>query len=129
MGLGKCYLQQSQFTEAIQEFNKAISFNPDLSDIYLQLGIVYLKTNNAKEARESFQKAIELSPKDGAMMLGIAYFFISEGKVDEAFAEVELAIKNGITKEQLEKDEDLAPLRMKGIKWNTLMKKNFPEKM
>lgn len=129
LGLGKCYLQQSQFTEAIQEFNKAISFNPDLSDIYLQLGIVYLKTNNAKEARESFQKAIELSPKDGAMMLGIAYFFISEGKVDEAFAEVELAIKNGITKEQLEKDEDLAPLRMKGIKWNTLMKKNFPEKM
>jgi hypothetical protein len=56
------------------------------------------------------------------------YLLAAEGKTEEAIGYVEQAIGKGATMEQLEKDEDLAPLREQKEQWEALMKKYFPEK-
>ena len=52
-----------------------------------------------------------------------------EGKTEEAIGYVEQAIGKGATMEQLEKDEDLAPLRAQKEPWEALMKKHFADKV
>ncbi|MBK6699481.1 MAG: tetratricopeptide repeat protein [Saprospiraceae bacterium] len=91
------------------------------------LGMIYFKTNRLDEARKNFLKAIELNPNYAAALLGIAYLFAAEGKTVEAIGYVEQAIKKGRTFEQLQNDEDLAPLRDQKEQWDALMRKSFPD--
>jgi len=90
------------------------------------LGNVYFNTNRPDEARQQFLKTIELDPNARLARLGMAAVLAAEGKTSEAIGYVEQAIGKGITFEQLQSDEDLAPLRDMP-EWKVLMKKSFPD--
>jgi tetratricopeptide (TPR) repeat protein len=64
-GVGNYYLPQ-QFGGgvdlALNDFDKAIALNPNLSDAYLWKGIALRKVNRNKEARQAIEKAVQLSP-------------------------------------------------------------------
>ncbi|MCF8243535.1 MAG: tetratricopeptide repeat protein [Saprospiraceae bacterium] len=126
--LGYVYLQTRRYAKAEPVFNKAIALAPTLANPRKHLGMVYFKTSRPEEARQNFLKAIELNPNYAAAMLGMAYLLAAEGKTEEAIGYVEQAIGKGSTFEQLEADEDLAPLREQAA-WKGLMKKYFPEKV
>ncbi len=130
--LGFMYLQTRRYAEAEPVFKKAIALDPAYANPRKHLGMVCFKTNRPEEARQNFLKAIVLNPNYAPAMLGMAYLLHSEGKTDEApeksgqaFGYVEQAIAKGTTMEQLEKDEDLVPLRAQKEQWDTLMKKHF----
>ncbi|MBL7797417.1 MAG: tetratricopeptide repeat protein [Saprospiraceae bacterium] len=136
--LGSSYLETGRYAEAEQALQKAIAINPTFANPRKHLGMVFFKTNRPDEARQNFLQAIALNPNYAGAMLGMAYLSAealakadapasakaSAGK--EAIGYVEQAIGKGSTFEQLEADEDLAPLRALP-EWKTLMKKHFPD--
>ncbi|MBL8151371.1 MAG: DnaJ domain-containing protein [Blastocatellia bacterium] len=50
------------YTEAEQEFYKAIELDPKNADYYAELGLFYQKLNLFKQADEMFERALELNP-------------------------------------------------------------------
>jgi tetratricopeptide (TPR) repeat protein len=118
----------AQFANALPVLKKAIALDTTFANPPKHLGMVCFKTNRSREAGQNFQKAIELNPNYAPARLGMAYLLHSEGKTTEAIGYVEQAIGKGSTFGQLEKDEDLAPLR--GLpEWKDLMKKYFPDQV
>ncbi len=125
VGIGAILRDQKHFAEAEQQFKKAIALDSTDVTANRMLGNVYFNTNRPDEARQQFLKTIELDPNARWARLGMAAVLAVEGKTVEAIDYVEQAIGKGITLEQLEKDEDLAPLRATP-EWKALMKKHFP---
>jgi len=128
VGIGEILRNQKHFTEAEQQLKKAIAL--DSTNVFANrvLGNVYFNTNRPDEARQQFLKTIELDPNARFARLGMAAVLAAEGKTAEAIGYLEQAIGKGITLEQLQSDEDLAPLRALP-KWKVLMKKHFPDKI
>jgi tetratricopeptide (TPR) repeat protein len=126
--LGALYNMTRRYTEAEPVLKKAIALDSTYANPRKHLGMVCFKTNRPDEARQHFLKAITLNPDYAGAMLGMAYLFASEGKTEEALGYVEQAIGKGITFEQLQSDEDFAPLRALP-EWKALMKKHFPDKV
>jgi len=138
--LGYFYNKTRRYAEAEPVFKKAIALDSMLANPRKHLGTVCFKTNRPELARQNFLKAIALNPNYAGAMLGMAYLSAealakadapasakdSAGK--EALDYVEQAIGKGSTFEQLELDEDLAPLRALP-QWKELMKKHFPDKV
>ena len=139
--LGSLYIDTRRYAEAEPALTKAIALDSTLANPPKHLGMVFFKTNRPDEARQHFLKALELNPNYAAAYLGMAYLFAEAlAKEDtpasakatagkEAIGYVEQAIGKGTTMEQLEKDEDLAPLREQKEPWEALMKKYFSDKM
>jgi tetratricopeptide (TPR) repeat protein len=63
-GVAKWRLKQ--FDEAIADFTKAASLNPDYAPAYNNRGNVYLDMNRAEEAYKDFDRAVALAPDFGA---------------------------------------------------------------
>ena len=124
-GLGWAYFSTGRYAEAEPVLKKAIALDSMKTLAHRPLGAVYFKTNRLEEARRQFLKTIELDPNARFARLGLAAISYKEGKTADALDYVEQAISKGITLEQLEKDEDLAPLRTTP-EWKALMKKHFP---
>ncbi|MBI4850265.1 MAG: protein kinase [Acidobacteria bacterium] len=55
-------LMKDFYTEAEQEFYKAIELSPKNADYFAELGLFYQKINLTRQAMEMFDKAIELLP-------------------------------------------------------------------
>ncbi|MBL7820545.1 MAG: tetratricopeptide repeat protein [Saprospiraceae bacterium] len=126
--LGGLYILSHRYADAKPIFNKVISLDSMFANPHKHLGMAYFKTGQPEEARKSFLKAISLNSNYSGAMLGMAYTFAPEGKTDEAITWLEMAIKNGSTWDQLEKDEDLSLLRNLP-QWKELMAKYFPNKV
>ena len=60
--------QRGQYSEAIEDFTKAIELNPDYAEAYYFRGLYLLQPrrdyNHAIKAIKDFTKAIELNPDD-----------------------------------------------------------------
>lgn len=80
--------------EAIQEFKKAISLNPQAGEAFLNIGYLYFVQGKFEEAIPFFQKAIKLRPRLAAVAhnnLGAVYLNLK--KKDEAFKELQEALR------------------------------------
>ncbi len=68
--------QLYSYTEAIKEFEKVVSINPDLTEAYISLGISYGKLNQYENAIKIFKKVIEKndSNAEAHYNLGVAYY-------------------------------------------------------
>lgn len=139
-GLGSAYCLKGDYKEAEISLQKAIALDSTIAQPRKHLGMVFYKARRPDEARQSFLKAVELDTTYAGAVLGLAYLSAEAlAKADvpasvkasaskEALGYVEQAIGKGSTFEQLESDEDLAPLWVLP-EWKTLMKKHFPEKV
>jgi tetratricopeptide (TPR) repeat protein len=63
-GVAKWRLKQME--DAIADFTKAVSLNPDYAPAYNNRGNVYLDMNKAEDASKDFDRAIALAPDFGA---------------------------------------------------------------
>lgn len=137
-GLGSAYCLKGDYKEAEISLQKAIALDSTIAQPRKHLGMVFYKARRPDEARQSFLKAVELDTTYAGAVLGLAYLSAEAlAKADvpasvkasaskEALGYVEQAIGKGSTFEQLESDEDLAPLWVLP-EWKTLMKKHFPD--
>jgi len=72
---GNRLMQKGLYREAVQEFEKAIAWQPDFAPAYNRLGMSYALLNNYEQAEINFKKVIELSPgiDQGYLNLGLLY--------------------------------------------------------
>jgi adenylate cyclase len=60
--LGRCYLQNGQYEDAIMEYKKALQRAPDAFHPHAGLAIAYILLDRKEEARASAAKTLELNP-------------------------------------------------------------------
>ena len=58
------YSQKGKISEAINELENLLSFNPNYHFAYFHLGCLLKKKRELEKAKNAFLKAIELAPKN-----------------------------------------------------------------
>lgn len=95
LSLGSLYAITEGPEKALEYFHKAIEMDPGTSGpaAYNAIGGMYLARLELDRAREAFEKAIEIHPANGGAHNGLARVFIEENKLDEAEAEMRIAVR------------------------------------
>ena len=72
---GVSYVNQGDYPEAIEEFNRALTIDSEYVDAYCGIGIAYLNQKKYREAIEALEKAIAQDPERAIAyyLLGMAY--------------------------------------------------------
>jgi len=128
LNLGFALIHTGRYPESESALQRAISLNPKSANAHKHLASLHFRAGRREEARQGFEKVLDLNPNYNGGYLGMAYLHAADGKTAEALEFVEQAILKNATLEQLETDDDLAPLRALP-EWTALMKKHFPDKV
>jgi tetratricopeptide (TPR) repeat protein len=87
---------QGRYTEAVQEFRKAIDKNPQALNLHFRLGRALLMESHAPEslaaARREFEAELQLNPTDAVAEYQIALILQAEQKEAEATVRLERAV-------------------------------------
>jgi Tfp pilus assembly protein PilF len=79
--------------QAIQEYERARSYNPSLKNIARHLGPLYDRVGQHKRAMEEYERAIKESPRDADLCNDLGYHYYSLGKWTEAEAQYRHALQ------------------------------------
>jgi tetratricopeptide (TPR) repeat protein len=82
------------YEEAIAEYNAAISFNGNIADVYLRLGLNYRALDASTDAIDSFTRADVLNPSDPLPDLYISRTYAGIGEYAKALQYAETAVQN-----------------------------------
>jgi tetratricopeptide (TPR) repeat protein len=97
INLGKAFLRQKKFKEAIECFNKALQTSPDQiyfqTEIYVNLAVAYTKLGNYELAIKNRNKAMELKSDAPPVLNDLAWLLATAGdaSVQDANRAVEFA--------------------------------------
>jgi len=82
--LGLAYSKQKKYPEAIKYFQRALEFDPRLTDGHLHLGEVYLELGQAERAEFQFRAAVALSPLDTRARNRLGQVYLDKARLGEA---------------------------------------------
>ena len=82
--LGKVYLAQGRFDDAIKEFEQSISGGRDQAQIYNDLGVAWLEKDDASRSIDSFNKALQLDGNLQEALFNRALAYEKQSRFDEA---------------------------------------------
>ncbi len=92
--LGQNYMAEERYTQAAEEFRKAIQRGPQMTGLHYQLGEAILSEERTEEKRklaeEQFQAELALNAHDGESLCKLAEIQIERGNLDKA---QELAVR------------------------------------
>ena len=89
---GKLALESRRYTEAIEEFRKALAANPESVTAHVNLGSALVQTGNLKEAAEHFEAALRLNPKNVNAHFNLAVLSAREEKHQEAVSHLQFLV-------------------------------------
>jgi len=77
---GTQYLNNGQYNQAIDNFQKSIELEPNSSEDYYNLGVAHASLNQLEEAITSFQEALKLDPNhaEASYNLGLTYHILEQ---------------------------------------------------
>ena len=81
---GLDFYKEGKFEESIEQFNKAIEINPEISELYRGLGGAYLKHGDYEKAIENFEKALSINPNSSNTYNGLGEAHYQIGDYDKA---------------------------------------------
>jgi tetratricopeptide (TPR) repeat protein len=84
--LGISYLDQLQYSDAIQAFSQVVKLRPDYADGYTNIGLTNIEWEKYASARGGLEKALELSPNNARALY---YLALVERRAGNSEAEVE----------------------------------------
>ena len=85
--LGKHYLKERDYENAIAAFNKAIEIDPDRAEAYVERAQIYVQRDNEGDlalAGVDYEKAIELGEENTEVFLDLAALYERLGYIDWA---------------------------------------------
>jgi tetratricopeptide (TPR) repeat protein len=84
--LGIAYLDQLQYSEAIDAFSHVVKLRPDYADGYTNIGLTNIEWEKYASARGGLEKALELAPENARALY---YLALVERRAGHSDAEVE----------------------------------------
>jgi len=94
-GRGYCHQLIGSYSQAIDDYKKAIELVPDYADAHLNLGNTYLTIKEYDNAITYYDKTIELNPNDNRAFIGRAYAFFYKNDIEKACRDRKKAIELG----------------------------------
>ena len=85
---------QKDYQTAIQEYKKAIEYNPQFPEVYYNLTIAYVETSQFDAVIETGIKAVQLNPADTELYFHIATAYEQKGLDELAVAEYQKYIQS-----------------------------------
>jgi len=76
--------ERLEFDGAIGLLREILAGNPEMADVWLQLGNLQARTGRLPDAVESFRRAVALNPTDSAGLLAVASTHLRLRQLDEA---------------------------------------------
>jgi tetratricopeptide (TPR) repeat protein len=89
---GRDALARKHYPEAIDHFQKAITFFPEFFDAQLLLGTAFMDTREWRKAETAILRAMEIRPDYGPALLALGEVYWREKRTDEA----ERALQDGL---------------------------------
>ena len=84
--LGKAYLAEGKFDEAIREFEQSLNGSPNPAQVYNDLGVAWLEKNEFNRSLDSLNKALELDGNLLDALFNRALCYEKQSRVDDAKA-------------------------------------------
>lgn len=92
--LGLLYDRAEKYESAISSFRNAIKYNPQDASAYNYIGYMYAdQGRNLEKAVLLIEKALELEPDNGYFRDSLGWAYYRLGKLDDAAAELEKAVR------------------------------------
>jgi tetratricopeptide (TPR) repeat protein len=82
--LGKAYLAQGKFDDAITEFEQALSGSRNQAQVYNDLGVAWLEKGDYNRSLDSFNKALQLDGNLQEALFNRALAYEKQSRFDEA---------------------------------------------
>jgi type IV pilus assembly protein PilF len=82
--LGQKYMQQGKLEIALENLNKALSFDPDYVDANTVIAVLYENIGETAKAEEHYKRAAQLKPKGGSELNNYGTFLCKLGRYDES---------------------------------------------
>jgi len=92
---GNSCFNSKKFEEAIENYNKTIALNPNVSTVYVLRGNAYASLKKHEEAIEDYDKAADLDPNNPKIYSYRGYAYAELEKYEEAIKDFNEAIKLG----------------------------------
>ena len=90
--LGKIYLNQRKYAEAIGEYEKALWHEADLAEAHNGLGYAYMMLGRLEEAKAAQELAIELNPQMAEAYIGRGLVRLRQAETSEREANLKAAL-------------------------------------
>lgn len=84
IALGDQYIAKKSPSDAIINFEQAVSINPNSSDPLMKLAEAYLLNNQPDKAKTAFEKAAELNPTLIESKIGVARAYLNSREIEKA---------------------------------------------
>lgn len=92
-------LKMNNYEEALMEFSKAISFDPQFAEAYNVRAYIYVsKMNKLEEAVSDFSQAIKIQPDNPDIYNHRGWTYWLSGNYEDAFNDYNTAVKLGTVK-------------------------------
>jgi type IV pilus assembly protein PilF len=82
--LGQKYMQQGKLEIALDNLNKALSYDADYADAHTVIAVLYERIGDAKQAEEHYRRAAQIKSKGGSELNNYGAFLCKIGRYDEA---------------------------------------------
>jgi serine/threonine protein kinase/tetratricopeptide (TPR) repeat protein len=92
---GDTYLNDGRIDEAIEQYNQALSVNPNFAIIHHQLGTAYIRKGLSSYAISCFERALTLNSKLPSSYLEIADIMVRQGRQREILPLLRKSIAEG----------------------------------
>lgn len=89
--LGMCYGNMGEYSQAIQEYNKAMVMKPN-STLSSNIGMCYQRQGNAEKALDAFEYAVELDPENANAYNNIATVYFADKNYETALEYAQKAL-------------------------------------
>lgn len=109
--LGREYLLEGRYNEAVSELSTAVSLDPKLTEAHNLLGVAYDKKGFGERAKESFERAVKLD-EDADTLNNLGFSLYQNGNYRAAVDRLKRAAKLAPTDERILNNLGLAYCRL-----------------
>ncbi len=91
--LARHYQERDRHTEAIKEFWKTVSIDPQYADAFTGMGVSYDLLKDYPKAEIAYRLALKIDPQSDFALNNLGYSCLLQGKFEQAAAYLEEAVK------------------------------------
>jgi len=117
---GNRFLGEGQYDQAIHNYEMALSHDPEIHEVYINLSTVYLKLQNYERAAQTLETLRAKKPDLPSLHYNLACYYSLTQQTELSLKALKKAVDSGYTRvEDLKTDPDLSHIRQTPgyLKW------------